>query len=226
MRPTTVWLVALAGVVATAVGAAQFGPDQHPIKSDEGDPITNFDLKPEQSAQLAKLPGQVAVGNPNGDVTLVQFYDLNCPFCREAAADVDALVRADKKLKLVFVPYAVLSVQSAQGALVELAAGEMLTPEKYLDFHRQIYAGRGLIDAARVLAAAEVIGLDRQELAEAANTEGMLAVLKQNADFGSDAKLIATPAYVVNGVAILGHPGLKSLQGVIRSVRSCRKVAC
>ena len=94
------------------------------------------------------------------------------------------------------------------------------------EFHRRIYAGRGLIDAPRVLAAAEVIGLDRQELAEAANTESMLAVLKQNADFGSDAKLIATPAYVVNGVAILGHPGLKSLQGVIRSVRSCRKVAC
>ena len=66
------------------------------IKSDEGDPITNFDLKPELSARLAKLPGQVAVGNPNDDVTLVQFYDLNCPFCREAAADLDALVRADK----------------------------------------------------------------------------------------------------------------------------------
>jgi protein-disulfide isomerase len=54
----------------------------------------------------------------------------------------------------------------------------------------------------------------------------MLAILKQTADFGSDAKLAATPAYVINGVAILGHPGPKSLQGVIRSVRSCRKVTC
>jgi protein-disulfide isomerase len=224
MRPTTIWLVALICVVATAASAAQFGPDQYPIKSDEGDPITNFDLRPELSARLAKLPGQVAVGNPTHTPFAPQ--DLNCPFCREAAADVDALVRADKKLKLVFAPYAVLSVQSAQGALVELAAGELLTPEKYLELHRRIYAGRGLIDAPRVLAAAEAIGLDRQELAESANTESMLAILKQNADFGSDAKLIATPAYVVNGVAILGHPGLKSLQAVIRSVRSCRKVAC
>src|SRR4029078_4016268 len=160
MRPTMIWLVALVCVVATAAGAAQFGSDQYPIKSHERDPITNFDLRPELSTRLAKLPGQVAVGNPNGDVTLVQFYDLNCPFCREAAADVDALVRADKKLKLVFAPYAVLSVKSAQGALVELAAGEVLTPEKYLEFHRQIYAGRGLIDAPRVLAAAATLGLD------------------------------------------------------------------
>src|SRR4029078_1786867 len=88
MRPTMIWLVALVCVVATAAGAAQFGSDQYPIKSHERDPITNFDLRPELSTRLAKLPGQVAVGNPNGDVTLVQFYDLNCPFCREAAADV------------------------------------------------------------------------------------------------------------------------------------------
>jgi len=226
MRLLVVCLLVLTCAAATPARAAQFGPDQYPIKSDEGDPITNFDLKPELRARLAQLPGQVAVGNLNGDVTLVQFYDLNCPFCREAAADIDALVRGDKNLKLVFAPYAVLSVQSAQGALVELAAGELLTPEKYLDFHREIYAGRGRIDAPRVLAAAGVIGLDRQELAESANTESMLAVLKKNADFGSEAKLIATPAYVINGVAILGHPGLKSLQRVVHSVRSCGKVTC
>jgi protein-disulfide isomerase len=226
MRSSLIWVVAIACLFGTAAGAAQFGPDQYPIKSGEGDPITNFDLRPELAARLARLPGQIAVGNLKGDVTLVQFYDLNCPFCREAAADIDALVRADKNLKLVFVPYAVLSVQSAQGALVELTAGEMLTPEKYLEFHRQIYAGRGRIDAPRVLAAAEVIGLDPHELAEAANTESTLAVLKRNADFGTDAKLIATPAYVINNVAILGHPGLKSLQRVIRSVRTCGKVTC
>src|SRR4029077_2978362 len=175
-------------VVATAAGAAQFGPDQYPIKSDEGDPITNFDLRPELSARLAKLPGQVAVGNPNGDVTLVQFYPLNCPFCREAASDVDALVRSDKKLKLVFVPYAVLSVQSAQGALVEVEAAKLLTPEKYLQFHRRIYATRGLIDGPRVLAAAEDVGLDQQKLPAAANTEANLNVLRENADFGAAAK--------------------------------------
>src|SRR4029078_13344013 len=146
MHRAMVWLAALACVFATVASAAQFGPDQYPIKSDEGDPITNFDLTPELSARLAKLPGQVAVGNPNGDVTLVQFYDLNCPFCREAAADGDALVGRDKTLKFVFAPDAVLSVQSAQGALVELAAGEVLTPEKYLEFHRRIYAGRGRLD--------------------------------------------------------------------------------
>jgi protein-disulfide isomerase len=213
-------------VCVAAAAAAQFGAAQYAIKDDDGDPIANFSLSADLSARLAKLPGQVAVGNLQGDVTLLQFYDLNCPYCREAAADVDALVRADNKLKLVFVPYAVLSLQSVQGALVEIAAAKELTPEKFLEFHCRIYAGRGLIDGARVLAAAQDVGLDQQKLAGAANTETTLDILKDNANFGTAAKLAATPAYVINGVAILGHPGLKPLQGVIHSVRACGKVVC
>jgi protein-disulfide isomerase len=213
-------------MLASAAGAAQFGPAQYAIKTDDGEEITNFDLSAELSARLAKLPGQVAVGNVQGDVTLLQFYDLNCPFCREAAADVDALVRDDKKLKLIFVPYPVLSVQSAQGALVEVEAAKLLTPEKYLQFHRRIYTVRGRIDAPRVLAAAQDVGLDPQKLGPAAMTETNLDVLKANDSFGKAAKLVATPAYVIGGVAILGHPGLKPLQDVIKSMRICGKVVC
>jgi protein-disulfide isomerase len=222
-----VWTAVLALLISiTAAAAAQFGSAQFALKDDDGDPIANFSLSADLSARLAKLPGQVAVGNLWGDVTLLQFYDLNCPYCREAAADVDALVRTDPKLKLVFVPYAVLSLQSVQGALVEIAVAKELTPVKYLEFHRRVYAGRGLIDAARVLAAAQELGLDVQKLAGAANTEGTLEILKENANFGTAAKLVATPAYVINGVAILGHPGLKPLQGVVKSVRACGKVVC
>jgi protein-disulfide isomerase len=225
-RLATIGLALVIGAAVSAAAMAQFGPSQYTIKDGDGDPVSNFDLGTELSARLATLPGKVEVGNLQGDVTLLQFYDLNCPYCRQAAADVDALVRADKKLKLVFVPYAVLSVQSVQGGLVEIAAAKMLTPEKYLQFHNRIYASRGVIDAPRVLAAAADVGLDQQQLAAAANTESTLEILKSNATFGSAARLMATPAYVINGVAILGHPGLKPLQGVIKSVRACRKVVC
>jgi len=225
MIRTLLLIIALLAGSATA-SAAQFGPDQYPIRADDGEPITNFDLGADLSARASKLPGQVVVGNMQGDVTLLQFYDLNCPFCREAAADVDDLVRSDKKLKLVFVPYPVLSVASAQGALVEVEAAKQLTPEKYLEFHRRIYANRGLIDAPRALAAARDVGLDQQKLASAAMTEANLNVLRQSDSFGKDAKLVATPAYIIGGVAILGHPGLKALQGAIRSVRGCGKVVC
>lgn len=211
---------------ASAAIAGQFGPSQHAIHADDGVLMTNFDLSPALLSQLAALPGKIPTGNPNGDVTLYQLYDLNCPFCREASADVDALVRADKRIKLVFVPYAVLSVQSVQGALVELAVAKMLPGEKFLDFHRRVYAGRGMIDGARAIAAAQDMGLDGKKIVEIGNTPDMLAMLKQNADYGAAAKLIATPDYIIAGVAILGHPGLKPLQKVIAAVRKCGKVVC
>jgi protein-disulfide isomerase len=213
-------------LLAGGAQAAQFGNAQHAIKDDDGDTVANFDLSADLLARLAKLPAQVPVGNPQGDVTLLQFYDLNCPYCRLAAADVDTLLIDDNKLKLVFVPYPVLSVQSVQGALIEMGAAKMLTPEQYLEFHRRIYASRGVIDGPKVLAVAAGMGLDTNKLAGLSNTETMLNLLRANADFGTTANLAATPAYVIGGVVILGHPGLKPLQAVVRSMRSCGKVVC
>jgi protein-disulfide isomerase len=219
--------VAVALLMCVGAASAQMAISaQHAIKDSDGAPMANFDLAAGLDARLAKLPGQIPVGNLQGDVTLLQFYDLNCPFCREAAQDVDALVRADPKLKLVLVPYAVLSVASVQGALIEVGASKSMTPVQYLDFHKRIYAGRGLIDGPRVLVAAAEFGLDKQQLAAVSNTEATLNVLRQNADFGTDAKLGVTPAYIVGGVVILGHPGLKPLQAVVKSMRACGKVVC
>jgi protein-disulfide isomerase len=212
-------------VFGAAAAMAQM-PARYPIKADDGDTIANFDLKPGFAARLDKLPGKVPVGNLNGDVTLIQFYDLNCPYCREAAADIDTLVRSDPKLKLIFVPYAVLSLASVRGAMVEIAAASQLTPAQYLDFHRRIYANRGTIDGAKVLAAAKDMGLDAEKLTGTANTEATLNILRGNATFGGQAGLAATPAYIIGGVAIVGHPGLKSLQGVVAAVRACGKVVC
>lgn len=210
-----------APAIAQHVGSAEFQ-----IRDSDGQLNTNFSLPPAAGMKLGALAAQMPVGNAKGDVTLYQFYDLNCPYCREAAADVDTLVRSDPKLKLVLVPYPVLSVASVQGALIEVGASKSLSPEKYLDFHKRVYAGRGLIDGPRVLAAAAEFGLDQQKLAAASNTEATLNVLRANADFGSEAKLGVTPAYVIGGVAILGHPGLKPLETVVKAMRTCGKVVC
>jgi protein-disulfide isomerase len=218
--------VAALCLIAAPASAQHPGSAQFDIRDSDGQLNTNFALGPEFGMKLAALQAQVPVGNLKGDVTLYQFYDLNCPYCREAAKDVDTLVRADPKLKLVFVPYPVLSVQSVQGALIEVGASKSMTPAQYLDFHKRIYAGRGLIDGPRVLAAAGELGLDKNKLAAESNTEPTLALLRANADYGTEAKLGVTPAYIIGGVVILGHPGLKPLQAVIKAMRTCGKVVC
>jgi protein-disulfide isomerase len=83
-----------------------------------------------------------------------------------------------------------------------------------------------MIDGPRVLAAAKEMGLDPQKVAASGNTEATLDLLRTTAKVGGDAGLAATPAYVIGGVAIVGHPGRKSLEKVIASMRQCKKVVC
>ena len=213
-------------VLTVAAQAQQFGPAQFPIKDDDGDPMSNHSLTAGQMAQVAGLPGLVDVGGAKGDVTLYQFYALNCPFCREAAADVDRLIRSDPALRLVFVPYPVLSAQSVESARVELALRALGPPQKFLEFHRKIYAGRGVIDGNRALAVAQAMGFDRQKIIDAANAKSVTETMTVHARLGTALQLNATPAYVIQGAAILGHPGLEPLRKVIASVRSCSKVVC
>ena len=212
-------------VLSVVVWAQQFGPATFPIKDDDGDPISNHALGAGEMKQVAGLPGLVDVSG-KGDVTLYQFYDFNCPFCREAAADVDELTRTDQALRLVFVPYPVLSVQSVAGARVELALRELGTPKQFLEFHRKIYAGRGIIDGDRALAVAQAMGFDRQKIIDAANAQRVTATMTAHAKLGTALKLMATPAYVIAGVAILGHPGLEPLRKVVASVRRCNAAVC
>jgi protein-disulfide isomerase len=206
--------------------AQQFGPAQFPIKDDDGDPMSNYSVDTEQMARVAGLPGLVDLGGAKSDVTLYQFYDLNCPFCREAAADVDTLIRSDPALRLVFVPYPVLSVQSVEGARVELALRELGTPQKFLEFHRKIYVGRGTIDGNRAIAVALALGFDRKKIVDTANTQRVTDIMTIHAKIGSALKLVATPAYIIQGVAILGHPGLEPLRKLVASVRACKAVVC
>lgn len=213
----------LAGV--SAAFAQRIGGAQFPIKGADGTAVANHALSAEQMAQVERLPGLVNATVESGDVTIYQFYDLNCPYCRQAAADIGKLIAADPALRLVFVPYPVLSVQSIEASRVELAVRE-LEPKRFFEFHRNVYAGRGVIDGARAIGVTDAMGLDRNKIVEIANKPGITAIMKTHARVGGELKLMATPAYVIQGVAIVGHPGFESLRKVVASVRSCKKVAC
>ena len=92
---------------------------EYPLTGDEGQRVPNHSVK--LLGPIDRLPGVVTVGNPNGKTTLVEFYDLNCPYCRAASADIADLIDLDPQLRLVLVPYPVLGIPSIGAARVELA---------------------------------------------------------------------------------------------------------
>ena len=206
--------------------SAQRTPTAIPIMADDGSPVSNHRIAAELKGAAEKLPGAVVAGNPKGDVTLVEFYDLNCPYCRRASNDVDAMLAADKKLKLVLVPFPVLGVQSILAGRVELSVAKTASPEQFYAFHRKIYEGRGVIDGQRALSVARDLNLDEQKILSLADDDSITETMKTHVRLGNQLGLQATPAYVIGDIAIIGHPGQNSLKYMVESMRKCGKAMC
>src|SRR3984885_11740538 len=140
-----------------------------PLTGDDGQAVPNHAVK--LLGPIDKLPGVVTVGNPNGKTTLVEFYDLNCPFCRIASSDIADMVDLDPQLRLVLVPFPVLGIPSITASRVELAGAKLGTPKQFYDFHRKIYAQRGTTDGQRALVVARGLGLDQKKLNAIADSD-------------------------------------------------------
>src|SRR5205085_5712861 len=105
---------------------------------------------------------QVTLGNPQGDVTFVEFFDYNCGYCKRAMADMLDLMKNDGKLKFVLKEFPVLGEGSVQAAQVAAAVRmqDKSGGKKYLEFHQKLLGGRGQADKARALAVAKEDGFD------------------------------------------------------------------
>lgn len=206
--------------------AAQADPGDYPIKADDGEVIANHKIPADLEARIEKLPSVVIAANPAGKITLVEFYDLNCPYCRQASADIDALVKGNPNLRLVLVPFPVLGIPSILAGRIEYAVAKLATPEQFYRFHRLVYQGRGVIDDKRAFAAAKEIGLDPQKVLDLANSESFAADMKQHLQLGDALGIQATPGLIIKGVAFVGYPGKKALAGVVAAAQRCGEVMC
>ena len=218
--------IAIAFILVPAAARAQNEMSWYPLKAEDGSPVVNYRVPVELESEIEKLPGIVIVGNPRGDVTVTEFYDLNCPYCKKAAHDLAALVKADPELRLVLVPFPVLGVPSIQAGRVELALAKLATPQQFFTFNHRIFSKRGVIDGARALAVAKGLGFSSDKLTKAADEETVTKAMITNVQLGNSLGLAATPAFIIKGAAILGYPGKKTITDVIKSIRTCDKIVC
>lgn len=206
--------------------AARADEGFYPIKADDGTVIANHRVPVEIESRIEHLPGVVSVGNPHGAVTLTEFYDVNCPFCRAASPDIARLLKENKELRLILVPFPVLGIPSIQATRVELAVAQLTSARNFYRFHRMLDDSRGTVDGARALAAAKAIGLDGKKVLAIANQDKLAEVMTAHLHLGDDLAIQATPGFVIKGVAIVGYPGPKALARVIAAVDRCGAVIC
>ncbi len=175
---------------------------------------------------LFNSPREVVLGNPAGDVTLVEFFDYNCAYCRRAHADMKKLLSQDPKLRFVFKEFPVLGNGSVQAAQVSVAVHKLF-PEKYVAFHDALISERGQVDGARALAVAGSLGLDTAKLKEMSNSDDVKATISESYDLANKLSLTGTPSYVTPTEVVVGAVGLDALKAKIAEARAaCSKTTC
>jgi protein-disulfide isomerase len=178
------------------------------------------------SDALFNSPRGVVLGNREGDVNFVEFFDYNCGYCKRAMIDMMDLMKADPKVRVVLKEFPVLGQGSVEAAQVGVAV-RMQDPsgKKYLDFHQKLLNSRGQIDKAKAVAAAKESGLDMPRLEKDMASAEIKATLEENFKMAEDMGLNGTPSYVIGQQVVVGAVGLPSLQEKIAIAR-CGKPSC
>ena len=171
-------------------------------------------------------PRGVVLGNKDGDVSFVEFFDYNCGYCKRAMADMLDLMKTDPKLKVVLKEFPVLSQGSVEAAQVAVAV-RMQDPsgKKYLDFHQKLLTGRGAADKARAMAAAKEAGLDMARIEKDLASPEVRATLEENFKLAEAMGMNGTPSYVIGKQVVIGAVGLEALREKVGIAR-CGKATC
>lgn len=169
---------------------------------------------------------QVNLGNLQGDVTMVEFFDYNCAFCKRAMADMLDLLKTDPKLKIVLKEFPVLGEGSVQAAQVAVAVRmQDKTGKKYVDFHTKLLGGRGPADKAHALAAAKEAGFDLARIEKDMQSDEIKQTIDENMKLAEELGLNGTPSYVFPSEVVVGAVGLAALRGKVNTAR-CGQETC
>jgi protein-disulfide isomerase len=163
---------------------------------------------------------QVVLGNPAGDVTMVEFFDYNCGYCKRAMTDMLDLMKTDPKLKIILKEFPVLGSGSIEAAKVAVAVRmQDKGGKKYLEFHQKLLGGRGQADKARALAVAKEVGLDMKRIEADMESDEAKVSLEEGHKLGETLGLNGTPSYVVGTDVVVGAVGLDALRSKISTAR-------
>jgi protein-disulfide isomerase len=163
---------------------------------------------------------QVTLGNLQGNVTMVEFFDYNCGFCKRALADMLSLMKTDPQLKVVLKEFPVLGSGSVEVARAAIAVRmQDPTGAKYLDFHQKILGASGPANKALALAVAAEIGLDTASVEQDMASDEVRDTLEENWKLARALGINGTPSYVIGENVVVGAVGVAALKDKVQSRR-------
>jgi protein-disulfide isomerase len=174
----------------------------------------------EHKEALLNSTHQVTLGNPQGNVTMVEFFDYNCGYCKRALSDMLQLIKTDPNLRVVLKEYPVLGPGSLEAAQVAVAARmQDKTGKKYLDFHQRLLGARGPADKAHALAAAKEAGFDMARIEKDLASEEVRETLRENMKIADAIGINGTPSYIIGTDVVVGAQGFDVLKEKVDAAR-------
>jgi protein-disulfide isomerase len=157
----------------------------------------------ENAEKIFRQPNAAVAGDPDGDITVVEFFDYNCGYCKRGLGDVVKLVESDPKVRVVFKDLPILSKGSEEAARVALAARKQ---GKYWELHRALLAARGQANEASALKHAEELGLDMEQLKADMESAEVKAEIAQSEVLAKKMGVNGTPHFLVGDRSVPGAP--------------------
>lgn len=173
---------------------------------------------------IFNAPNDIALGNPDGDVTIVEFFDYNCGFCKRAHGDMQVILESDENVRFVLKEFPVLGADSIGAHRVSMAMRKV-APEEYGRFHDALMATERADETVALALAAEM-GIAEDQLVVEMNAPAIDAEIQSTYHLADALGISGTPSYVVGDEAVFGALGAEVLMQKVENVRLCDSATC
>lgn len=167
--------------------------------------------------EIFENPASPIGGNAAGDVTIVEFFDYQCGYCKGVVDRLMKTVKADGKIRLVFKEFPILGPHSVFASRAALAAKKQ---GKYFEFHNAMMRLKGAVNKESVFAVAKSVGIDTKQLAKDMRDPAIEKALRANFALARALRINGTPAFIIGEELVPGAVPQKMLESYIEQARS------
>jgi protein-disulfide isomerase len=179
----------------------------------------------ENREAIFNAPEDIVLGNPEGDVTVVEFYDYNCGFCKRAMNDMVAMLDKDPNIRFVLKEFPILGPDSLAAHRVAMSF-RTLAPEKYGDFHIELLSSDVRATEAHAIEVAKSFGVDEEALKQGMSDPAIDQSIRQTYELANALGISGTPSFVIGDEAVFGAVGEEALLAKIANMRQCESTVC
>lgn len=195
-------------------------------KQEAAQRVASLDTINQARADIFRSEHDGVVGNPDGKITIVEFYDYNCGFCKRAQEDMVELTKSNPDLRFVLKEFPILGPDSQKAHVVSMAFHRLM-PEKFREFHDRLLVGSGRATEDSAVRIAVSLGADEGRLRDAMRDPAIAEAFEQTYDLANRLAITGTPSYVVGNEVVFGALGKEVLAEKIAAAASaCTAAAC